>query len=225
MGRKDPLVKDVLTGEMKPRSTLWKGENHRYYTSKEAYEKVKAEKERSEQEIAKHRAAVLAARQAKKEAAEKARAEKALADEEARKKRAEKKEKEAREATMLRTARETLYNIVGIPYTEAPPGRLLVKEKQIRDGYGLEAFYECVMRCQDEIREAIARMDGKFEDLEHAGLYAFGVVRRRMPDIALQLKREARAREELEKQETWVPTESELRISGAKQKSRDLTAL
>ena len=204
MGKEDKLVTDLLTGEKKPRSTLWTPGNHRYYTSEEAYiEQVVKKKEAAAAELEARKAARQARAQAKKEA----------------------NEKKAREWKMTVAAREIMYNIAGIPFTDAPPGILLKKEQKIREAYGVEAFYECVVRKQDEIRRIVSQMDGQFDSVVAAGLYAFGVLRRAMPDVALQLKREARAKEELKKADTWEPIDTNIHISGAKQKSRDLTVL
>ena len=178
MPAKDPLVKDMATGEYKPRSTLWRASNKKYYTSEEAWLKIEAEKD------------------AKKQAAE-------------------------QHKTLMLSARKRLYELVGIPFTDVPPGVLLKKEKELRTAYGDEAFYEGVIRCSDDITNALAwkQADSKIT----AALYAFGVLRNRMPDIVADIERENRIKKELD--EEPVDDGPEIWAVGKKQVYRDLTKI
>ena len=171
MTTSDRYVKDVLTGERKRRSTLWRGPDRRYYTSEAAYHKMEDERQRQIQ--------------------------------------------------FMRRGREQLYNLVGIPFSEAPPKVLLKKEKDIRDAYGNEAFYEAVVRCSGEIVQAIER-EGIDERL-NAALYALGVLRNRLPGIAADLEREKMIISKTEQEPDIAETES-LHV-GRKLVYKDLTRI
>lgn len=184
MAGKDPLVKDNATGEYKPRSTLWKAPNKRYYTSEEVYNRIKEEK-------------------------------------------AEKEAEERRKSELMFKAREVLYEIIGIPSADCPPGVLLKRERDIRDAYGTKAYYETVVRRRDEIASIVqtGARNGKFRDIVASGLYAYGIIRRMVPDVIAQMKREEKAKTTAamrEKNSDMFDLESG---SGQTPRNRDLTEL
>ena len=186
MGKKDPLVKDTLTGELKPRSTLWKAPNHRYYTSEEAYNEMVAKK-------------------AAQEAAE--------------------EKRKWRRNVIIKATRKEMYDLCGIPFTEAPPGILLKREKELRDAYGEEVVYEAVIRCKKEIARALEYKQHDLRDLVSAGLYAFGVLRSKLPDVAVELEREKQIRREQAKNQRQAEIIDINSFVGRKPKSRDLSEL
>lgn len=182
MGKKDPLVKDTLTGELKPRSTLWKAPNHRYYTSEEAYMEVVAKK---------------------------------VAEEKAKKRR----------DIIVKAARQEMYALCGIPFTDAPPGILLKREKELRDAYGEEIVYEAVIRCKQDIARALDYKRNDLRDLVSVGLYAYGVLRSKLPDVVAALEREKKMRRVAENSQRQAEIIDINGFVGRKPKSRDLSEL